>query len=185
MQASVKRQDLPAHIARTAAELFYREGIHKVGVDRVADAAAITKRTLYHHFASKDALIAAALRMAPFVEFPREGEPADRIAGAFARLGDFLAQTRYRGCPLIIFTAELVDREHPARQIVEQIVEKRRAWFSRRAREAGARDPELLGEQLDVLFDGALAAGTKRGDLTPARAASAAARTLVEVAARC
>jgi AcrR family transcriptional regulator len=179
MDLAIKRSDLKAHIARVAARLFYEEGIHAVGVDRIADEAHITKRTLYHHYPSKDELIAAALRVAPMVAFPSDGDPVDRIIGAFEMLGEFLTNTRYRGCPYIIFTAELVERGHPARQIIERRIAKRRAWFREMAQQAGVSDPDLLSEQLDVLFDGALASGTKRGDLTPAKAALSAAKALL------
>lgn len=179
MDLAIKRSDLKAHIAKVAAKLFYEEGIHAVGVDRIADEAQITKRTLYHHYPSKDQLIAAALRVAPIVSFPMEGTPVERIIGAFEMLGEFLTDTNYRGCPYIIFNAELVERGHPARQIIERRIAKRRAWFREMAQQAGASDPDLLSEQLDVLFDGALASGTKRGDLTPAKAALSAAKTLL------
>jgi AcrR family transcriptional regulator len=179
MDLAIKRSELKTHIARVAARLFYEEGIHAVGVDRIADEAGTTKRTLYHHYPSKDELIAAALRVAPIIAFPSEGEPVERIIGAFEELGEFLTDTRYRGCPYIIFTAELAERGHPARQLIERRIAKRRAWFRDMAHQAGARDPDLLSEQLDVLFDGALASGTKRGDLTPAKAALSAAKALI------
>src|SRR5579863_5339861 len=105
MEATLKRSDLKEHIAKSAALLFYRDGIHAVGVDRIADEAHVTKRTLYHHYPSKDALIAAALRVSPVVPFPREGKPIERIIGVFEALGEFLKYTDYRGCPLIFFTA--------------------------------------------------------------------------------
>lgn len=67
MQPALKRSELKEHIAKVAAELFYSEGITAVGVDRIADVAQVTKRTIYHHFSSKDDLIAAALRVAPTI----------------------------------------------------------------------------------------------------------------------
>jgi AcrR family transcriptional regulator len=179
MEAPLKRSELKSHIARVAAHLFYREGIHAVGVDRIADEAGVTKRTLYHHYASKDDLITAALHVSPIVDFPREGSPVERILGAFTALKDFLSSGDYRGCPYIFFTAELVDRNHPARRVVQRRVAKRRAWFTDLARAAGARDPVLLGEQLDVLFDGAVACGTKCEDVRATDAAMSAARLLI------
>jgi AcrR family transcriptional regulator len=173
-------QPLRDHIAEVAASLFYSDGIHVVGVDRVAAEASVTKRTLYRHYRSKDELIAAALQVAPKVSFPREGSPQERILGAFEMLERFLTGTRYRGCPFIIYAAELTDRKHPARVLIETLVYKRRAWFKARAAEAGATDPDVLSEQLDVLFDGALASGAKRGELKPIVAAGAAARILLE-----
>jgi AcrR family transcriptional regulator len=180
MEAVLKRSELKAHIAKVAALLFYEHGIHAVGVDRIADQAHITKRTLYHHYPSKDELVAAALRAAPIVPFPRQGAPVERMIGAFEMLGRFLTGTNYRGCPYIIFTAEIIDRRHPARRIIEDRIAKRRAWFRELAASAGANDPDLLSEQLDVLFDGAVASGTKRGDLRPVEVAITAARALIE-----
>ena len=43
-------------VLAAADRLFYEHGIHAVGVDAIADAAGVTKRTLYYHFATKDAL---------------------------------------------------------------------------------------------------------------------------------
>ena len=173
---------IPEHIALVAAELFYREGIHLVGVDRVAAEAEVTKRTLYRHFRSKDELVAAALRRSPRMSFPREGAPEERIAGAFRTMVEFVRNNAYRGCPYIIASAELADPRHPGRAVVRDFVLKRRAWFRNRAAEAGARDPDLLAEQLDVLFDGALASAAKRGDTAPAEAALIAAQTLLALA---
>ena len=49
-------------ILAVARELFYRRGIHAVGVDAIAEAASTNKMTLYRHFSSKDELVAACLR---------------------------------------------------------------------------------------------------------------------------
>jgi AcrR family transcriptional regulator len=171
---------LKEHIAATAAALFYSEGIKTVGVDRVADKAGVTKRTLYHHFPSKDDLIAEALRGSPLVIFPEHGTPIDRIIGAFDALQAYLTQTDFRGCPYIIYSAELTDRTHPARQIIERRLFKRRAWFEKRLSEAGVRDPAALAEEIDVLFDGALASGTKLSSLDPILAAMRPVTRLLE-----
>jgi AcrR family transcriptional regulator len=176
-------QPIADYIAEVAADLFYRDGVHRVGVDRVADAARLTKRTIYRHFRSKDELIAASLRRAPRIRFPAAGTPADRILGAFDLLEQFLAGSQYRGCPYIIYTAELTDPQHPARRLIDTFIAKRRAWFRDRAAEAGARDPESVAEELDLLFDGALASGAKRGNLVAAQTAKRMARMVLTGAA--
>jgi AcrR family transcriptional regulator len=178
---SHRGRELKQHIAAVAASLFYAEGINTVGVDRVADTAGVTKRTLYHHFPSKDELVAEALRAAPGVLFPSEGAPLERVRGAFEALTTFLTDTAFRGCPYIIFSAELTDRSHPARQLIQRRIEKRRKWFEARLQEAGARNPAALAEELDVLFDGALASGAKRGTLEPVLAAKRGAVRLLAV----
>lgn len=167
------------YIAEVAGDLFYREGLHAVGVDRVADTAGLTKRTLYRHFRTKDELIAASLRRAPRVDFPVSGSPTDRIMGAFELLEGYLSGTKYRGCPYIIFTAELTAPDHPARRLIEKLIAKRRAWFLERATEAGLAHPEAVAEELDLVFDGALASGAKRGDRVAAQTAVRLARCIV------
>jgi AcrR family transcriptional regulator len=174
---------MPDYIAEVAAGLFYRDGIHAVGVDRVAATAGLTKRTLYRHFRSKDDLIAASLRRAPRVQFPESGEPAARILGAFDMLETFLDGSDFRGCPYIIFTAELTEHGHPARRLIEHLLAKRREWFRDRAVEAGLRNPDDVAEELDVLFDGAAASGAKRGDVIAARTAKRLAAMVIARAA--
>lgn len=176
-------QPLSDHIAEVAARLFYAEGIHAVGVDRVADTAQVTKRTLYRHFRSKDDLIAASLRRAPLVLFPDQGEPVQRIIGAFESMERFLRESAYRGCPYVFYSAELTERRHPARRLIERRLQKRRQWFRDRATEAGLTDPDAVAEQLDVLFDGALASGTKRGNVVASRAALQLVHLVLEHAA--
>ena len=56
------RADVREQILDTAAELFYREGVRGVGVDRIAAESGVAKMTLYYHFGSKDDLVAAWLR---------------------------------------------------------------------------------------------------------------------------
>ncbi|MCG5525596.1 TetR/AcrR family transcriptional regulator [Ectothiorhodospira haloalkaliphila] len=45
----------------TAEQLFYEEGFHATGIDRIVAAAGVVRMTLYNHFASKEALVAAVL----------------------------------------------------------------------------------------------------------------------------
>ena len=56
--ASNKRDTL----VDTALNLFYREGFHAVGIDRILAEAGVAKMTLYNHFRSKDELILSVLR---------------------------------------------------------------------------------------------------------------------------
>ncbi len=48
-------------LLRTASDLFYREGIHAVGVDRIVAEAGVTRATFYRHFPSKEDLVEAYL----------------------------------------------------------------------------------------------------------------------------
>lgn len=46
----------------TAERLFYEQGFHATGIDRIVAAAGVVRMTLYNHFASKEALVAAVLQ---------------------------------------------------------------------------------------------------------------------------
>jgi len=48
-------------LVATASELFYREGVRAVGIQRVIEEAGVAKASLYAHFESKDELVAACL----------------------------------------------------------------------------------------------------------------------------
>lgn len=174
---------MPERILRAADELFYRDGIQAVGVDTIAAEAGISKRTLYNHFPSKDALIAAYLtwRMRPMPE--TQGAPAEEILAHFDGLAAWFASPEFRGCPLLNAVAELGDPRHPAHAIAREGKERRRLWFRERLVALGAPDPDGLALQLLVLSDGAIAQALVRRDATVAVAAREAARVLLRATA--
>jgi len=45
-----------------AFELFYTKGIHAVGINEILQYSGVAKKTLYHHFTSKDELVIATLK---------------------------------------------------------------------------------------------------------------------------
>ncbi len=59
--ASSKRGQL----VDTALKLFYRDGFHARGIDRILAEPGVAKVTLYKHFRSKDELILATLLPRP------------------------------------------------------------------------------------------------------------------------
>ena len=61
MISASEKPTMKERILETADRLFYLQGIRAVGVDTIAAEIGICKRTLYNHFPSKDALIAAYL----------------------------------------------------------------------------------------------------------------------------
>ena len=169
-----------SRILAAADRLFYGEGIHAVGVDAVAAGAGVTKRTLYHHFASKDALVTAYLsrRAAPPV-IDQTMPPAAQILRLFRQLGKALTSETFRGCPFINAAAELADRNHQAITVASAYKARREAWFRNLTELAGARDPAALAQQLMILLDGAIANWLVRRDPSTADAAGAAAAMLL------
>lgn len=173
---------MPERILQTAGELFYRDGIQAVGVDTIAAEAGISKRTLYNHFPSKDALIAAYLsrRMRPMAA--TQGAAAEEILGYFGELERWFASPEFRGCPLLNAVSELGDPRHPAHAIARDGKERRRLWFRDRLAALRVADPEGLALQLLLLSDGAIAQALVRRDAEAAVAAREAARVLLQAA---
>jgi len=171
-----------------ADELFYAEGVHTVGIDRVIEHAGVAKASLYSSFGSKEGLIRAYLegrhqRRRDRIEagLTRYDNPRDRLLGIFDVLAELAASPTFRGCAFYNASAE--SRPGGA---VEQVSNETRAWtrnlFTDLAREAGAKDPESLAAQLVVLYDGALVGA--RMDHTPAATtvSRAMAATLLDAA---
>src|SRR5713101_5342544 len=157
-------------ILAAADKLFYAQGIRAVGVDTLAAEAGVSKRTLYNHYLSKDALIAAYLT-ARFKHLAPSDAPArEQILGNFD------------GCPYVNAVTELGDPRHPASKIAVQFKEQRRLWYRALLERLDARNPDALATQLQILFEGALASALVRGDPALARSARDAAEVLLEAA---
>jgi AcrR family transcriptional regulator len=147
-----------------AAALFYREGVGAIGVDRISAEAGVSKRSLYQHFASKDALVAAALadfgpaileRYVP-VDDDDAISPRQKILGAFDALGGWSRTPDFRGCPFLNVSTELADPHHPARAVARDYKLRLLRYFTHQARIGRADRPETLAEQLLMVFDGAI-----------------------------
>jgi AcrR family transcriptional regulator len=171
-----------------ANELFYDEGIHTVGIDRVIERAGVAKASLYSAFGSKDELVRAYLaqRFAARQKriedrIARHDDPRDRMLAVFDVLGDLFADQEYRGCALIRASAESRGGE-----IVRHVCDDARAWmrtlFTQLAREARAAHPERLAKQLVLLYDGATVVAQMDRDPTAAASARAAATQLIDAA---
>ncbi len=171
-----------------ADELFYEEGIHTVGIDRVIEKAGVAKATLYSIFGSKEELVVAYLhsrlerrqervaRALAAVDLPRE-----RILAVFVVLAAYIAAPGFYGCAFINASAE----SRPG-SAVERAADASRAWtrsvFVELAREAGAADPELLARRLVQLYDGAIVSARMDRDPEAAVTARETAAVLVDAA---
>lgn len=114
--ASNKRDQL----LNTAENLFYREGYHATGIDRILAEAGVAKMTLYKHFKSKDELILAVLDARHELMLTRLRERAARLPPREALLGIFdglhgmiHGNDAFCGCLFINAAAEYHDRDHP------------------------------------------------------------------------
>ncbi len=167
-------------ILGAAQQLFREQGINNTGMDQLCAMAQVSKRTAYQHFGSKDELIAEYLRRRGPDTMPELFErtdltPRERLLAVFEKPLAFTNDATPL-CPFITAAVEIADPEHPARVLAREYKKSVAARLTETAREAGAADPELLGEQLALLLDGASARTRTLGtDAIPTAAGIAAA----------
>lgn len=174
-----ERPTMKERILETADRLFYLRGIRAVGVDTVAAEIGISKRTLYNHFPSKDALISAYLERR-FVQ-PRASDkpPAEQILATFNSLERRFSAKDFRGCPFVNAVAEMGAEDRAVKKIAIAFKESRRLWFRDLLAQLGVAEPEALATQLALLVDGSIAQDLVRDDPAMARAAKEAATVLL------
>jgi AcrR family transcriptional regulator len=135
-------------------QLFRDQGINSTGMDQLCAVAQVSKRTFYQHFTGKDELIAEHLRrfdpdILPEVFDRTDLTPRERLLAAF--------EIHAALCPFIAAAVEIPNPDHPARLLARDYKMAFAARLTDTAREAGAINPEQLGEQLALLLDGASA----------------------------
>lgn len=163
-----------------AADLFYRCGIHAVGVDLIAETAGVTKRTLYQRFGSKESLVVAylqarAVRWQTMLLDALGGTPsgADAVRTVFAA-AERWARDNPRGCAFVNAWGELGGSPHPA----VSVIGAEKAWM-RELFTTVIGDP-ATARSVHLLYEGAHVAATTLGDAGAYDDACRAAVALVE-----
>jgi AcrR family transcriptional regulator len=166
-----------ARLIDAATRLFYEEGIHAVGVDRVIEEAAVTRATLYKQFGGKENLVLAylanedAMLRELFAAAGSTGAaPDDLLTAVIDGIAADIRHRHTRGCPFINAAAEYPD----AAGAVRQLIGEHREWFRETlqavAEAAGLDRPADVAASLVLLRDAALVGGYLDGDdrVTPA-----------------
>jgi len=151
-------------LIRTAHDLFYRDGFHTVGLDRIISEVGVTKTTFYNHFPSKDDLVLEVLRWHDrwwrdtFKEMLRRhggDTPRGQLMAVFDALEETLAADGYNGCffinvavqfPLAHDPAHIAAAEH--KRAMEGVIRELAAY-------AGAADPAAFAQELSLVMEGA------------------------------
>lgn len=175
-------------LLETAAELFYREGINGIGVDRVLAEAGVTRATMYRHFAGKEALVVAYLEredatLRGYFEAAAaqaaDASPTRLLELVIDGIAEDVTSYHTRGCPFINASAEFPDPDSEVRQVVR----RHRDWFRRTLADlvqaTGTDDPDAKAAALVLLRDAALVGAYLDPDDDPV---SAFRRTAREVA---
>jgi AcrR family transcriptional regulator len=171
-----------------ADDLFYREGVQTVGIDRIVQQAGVAKASLYNLFGSKEELVQAYLdarheNTREQVErvLTRFRTPRERLLGVFDAQGQLFTEPDFNGCAHMTASAEA---KHGSP--VECAADRYRLWvrtlFTDLAREAGVADPDDLARQLHLLYDGAGTAARMDRDPSAATTARAAGAALFDSA---
>src|SRR6202011_4744042 len=137
MMSSSEKPAMKERILETADRLFYLRGIRAVGVDTIAAEIGISKRTLYNHFPSKDALIKAYLERWFVQARPSDKSPVEQILATFDSLERRFSAKDFRGCPFVNAVAELGRKDRAIQTIAIAFRESRRLWFRSRLEEIG------------------------------------------------
>ncbi len=183
MSAEEKRPSPRQRLLAAADELFYNEGIHTVGIDRIIDKAGVAKGSLYYNFDGKDDLVReyllgrhAAWSARVDAAVSKVDDPKEKVLAVFDALGDLFRQEDYRGCTFMNAVAE-ARPDSPEVKAAANF----RSWvhdlFGGLARQLKVADPAALSDQLVILYDGAVAAAQM--DATPRPAAIA--RSMAEL----
>lgn len=163
--APAKTSEPRERLLRTAAELFYREGIHGIGVDRVLAEAGVTRATMYRHFPGKEALVVAYLELedaslralfASAAEAAGDASPRDLLALVIDGVAEDATKRHTRGCPFINASAEFPDADGRVRRVVKAHRDWFRGTLTELASAADVSEPDGAAAALVLLRDAML-----------------------------
>ncbi|MFC8078580.1 TetR/AcrR family transcriptional regulator [Streptomyces sp. NPDC057307] len=155
-----------ARLLGAAVRIFYAEGIHSVGVDRIIEEAQVTRATLYRHFTGKEDLVLAYLEQADqgiraqLAAAQENGRtPSEKVRAVGRSIAEGIRWEGFRGCAFLNAAAEYPDPAHP----VHQAVLAHRQWFldtvTHLLAQVGDAPAQAAGRHFVMLRDGAMAAG--------------------------
>lgn len=176
-------------VFQTASHLFFKHGYRAIGVDTLAAESGIGKMTLYRHYPSKDDLIVAYLRDSDevfwnnFEQITKDASaPREKLLAFFQALQDYVRNPACYGCPFLNVATEYPETDYPGHQVALEHKQSVHARFHQLAKEAGAKKPDVLADQLFLLMDGAYMASRMFGTKNPAAHLANAAQTLIDSA---
>ena len=187
MKTEKAERTVRERLLSAADQLFYAEGIHTVGIDRVIERAGVAKASLYGTFGSKDELVRAYLEARAATRQARIearlatlDDPRAKILAVFDLLDERMAEPSFRGCAFVNATAEGPRDEGK----VLPVALDTRAWvrrlFASLSTELGVDDPEKTARCLQVFYDGAMTAASMERDREVVAEARALAEALLD-----
>jgi len=148
-------------VLNTAERLFYNEGFHATGIDRLASEAGVVRMTLYNHFASKEALIEAVLerRYARYMDDLRDAVANRGQSGAIPALAQrhcsWLHEQSPHGCIVVKAIGEFEKHNPDIAALGRRLKHKLLALIGEAVElDTGARDADM-SEHILMILEGA------------------------------
>src|SRR5215467_3113546 len=177
-------------ILQTAAELFYRHGIHSVGIDRIIEQSGVAKMTFYRYFPSKAHLIAQYLaqkeqnwqRLVAQFTGDAARTPVAKLLAIFDALELAIKNPGFCGCPFIKALAEFgPDRNEPeVRARIDKHFAEMEGVVRPLLKQARPKDAKKLLQPLMSLITGTIVVAQATGHTDVASRNKAAAQSLLE-----
>jgi AcrR family transcriptional regulator len=151
-------------LIRAAHDLFYVEGFHTVGLDRILAEVAVTKTTFYNHFESKDELILEVLNWHDrwwrdaFADMLRKyggDRPRDQLLAVNEVLEEMFTGGGYNGCMFINVAVEFPMHHEPAHRAAARHKTAMEDIVRRLAGYAGIDDPDAFTQEYCMILEGA------------------------------
>jgi AcrR family transcriptional regulator len=182
---AVSRRD---HLLDTAWRLFCASGYRAIGIDSILKEAGVAKMTLYHHFGSKDELIAATVKkkgeetLAELDELLNAAGsgPEDKLEALFDWLDAWLSSDEFSGCPYLKAIGEYTGESDAPRRAAADFKNAIQQRLEVLSRAAGLEAPEILARRLTMVLDGAIVHSDLHRDPSYVQDAKAIAATLIE-----
>jgi AcrR family transcriptional regulator len=181
--------DTRERLIQTAHDLFYSEGFHTVGLDRILQDVGVTKTTFYNHFESKDDLILAVLEWhdawwrQTFMQMLRDhggDTPRGQLTCIFDAIDDMLASDGFNGCIFINVAVHFPRAHDPAHQAAAAHKRAMGDILRELAGYAGATDPAAFAEEMSLLLEGSYVTRQVSGNPETAAIARRIAELLIE-----
>ncbi|MBV8152299.1 MAG: helix-turn-helix transcriptional regulator [Candidatus Eremiobacteraeota bacterium] len=169
-----------AAIVSAADALFYERGVDSVPLDEIARTAGVTRRTLYYHFEGKDQLVIEHVRLRD--DAIQSAAKQSTILDAFTALERLFCDRDYKGCAITNVAFSGVNAPPVVGRMTERHKREMEQWFIGQAKQLKAREPEVVGRQLMLLYEGAAAMARVRRDRDIPRIAKDAAKRLLRSA---
>lgn len=175
-------------ILQAAHRQFFRHGFARVKMRDIAAAAGLTKRTLYHHFDSKDSLLEAmlenqhALSSRSYADTFADtgGSAGSLVRHLFDDLEAWAGGKAYHGSGFTRLATELGDLPgHPAMRLAARHKATIETLFAQALAARGAGDAQTLAREVLTLVEGAMIMVLIHGDIACLRTAADAAMKLV------